>query len=275
MFAVVGDSGDGSRAAARLAERVLEMRPDFLVHLGDLAYPEGTPAQFDARFFGPYRRVLERVPLFPTPGNHDLTSASCYPEVFESAPGMNAAPYAFDWGTARFFSVDFRAFEKGGVGPEWLPAELAAARDRAWRIVFTHTPVQTTARKGSMVGVRRRLLWRILETGRVDLALSGHAHLYERAEPSCRYDAAARLLSIVSGGGGNAALDQPQPHPNFARSVAAPHVLGVRVSTGSIEVWAVGVDGRILDHVRHRRDADTPCRAEGWTLPGEASGRDE
>jgi hypothetical protein len=267
-FAVVGDSGDRSRAAARLAQRILEMRPDFLLHLGDLAYRKGTPAQFNARFFKPYRRVLERVPVFPTPGNHDLTSASCYPEVFESVPGMNAGPYAFDWGTSRFFSVDFRAFKKAGVGPHWLDGELAAARDRRWRIAFTHTPLQTSARKGSVIGVRRRVLWRTLETGRADLALSGHAHLYERTETACRYDAAARLLSIVSGGGGDETLDQPQPHPSVPRSVAAPHVLRVRVSTEEIEVWAVGVDGRILDHVRHRGDAATPCRRHDWVAHG-------
>src|SRR5207248_9794601 len=107
-FAAVGDTGDGSRAAAALARRILAGRPAFLVHLGDMAYPGGTAPQYAAEFFRPYRRLLRRVPLMPTPGNHDLRPRSVYRDLFSpAADGENSAGphYSFDWGAGHRLRV--------------------------------------------------------------------------------------------------------------------------------------------------------------------------
>jgi hypothetical protein len=271
-FAAVGDSGDGGRAAASIARRILAARPAFLVHLGDLAYPDGTATDLDGHFFRPYRRVLERVPLFPTPGNHDLDTDSAYTDLF--LPLYDSAEpddlnYAFDWGDARFLSASSTAFaDPEVVNASWLGSELANAAARPWRIVFLHEPPYTSARKGSVVG--GRWLQQILERGRADLVLAGHVHMYERADLACTVEAAARVLSIVSGGGGDASLDQPRPHPNFVRALSVPHFLRLRVSRDSIDVWAVDTRGRVLDHTRHRRDLEQPCRRRGWWWVPEA-----
>ncbi len=266
-FAAVGDSGDGRQTAARIARRILAARPAFLVHLGDLAYPRGAAAELDARFIRPYRRVLERMPLFPTPGNHDLESTSAYTDLFLPLYYPTADPdelnYAFDWGDARFLSASFTPFgDPDVVDASWLGSELASAAGRPWRIVFLHEPPYTSARKGSVVGGRR--LQQILERGRADLVLAGHVHMYERADLACTVEATARVLSIVSGGGGDASLDRPRPHPNFPRALSVPHFLRVRVRRDAIDVWAVDSRGRVLDHTRHRRDLEQPCRRRGW-----------
>jgi hypothetical protein len=265
-FAAVGDSGDGSVAARRVARRILATRPAFLVHLGDFAYPRGTPSEFDERFFAPYRRVLARVPLFPTPGNHDLTSGSCYDEIFAPVVGAGGGPvehYAFDWEGARFFSLRYTGLMKGNTaGAKWLSDELAATPPSSWRVVFLHQPISTTVLKGTELATRTAR--EVMERGRVNLVLAGHAHLYERAVPSCRFDPAARVLSVTSGGGGSATLDVPRPHENFPRAISAPHFLRVRVGIDWIDVWAVGVRGQVLDHVRHGRSATVSCRADGW-----------
>jgi hypothetical protein len=265
-FAAVGDSGDGGRTAARIARRILAARPAFLVHLGDLAYPEATAAGLDARFIRPYRRVLERVPIFPTPGNHDLGSGSAYADLFRplyDAADPDGLNYAFDWGDVRFFSASFTPFaDPDVVATSWLGGALAAAAARPWRIVFLHEPPYTSARKGSVVG--GRWLQQILERGRADLVLAGHVHMYERADLACTVEAAARVLSIVSGGGGDASLDPPRPHPNFPRALSAPHFLRLEVRKESIDVRAVDARGRVLDHTRHRRDLAAPCRRRGW-----------
>src|SRR5258706_2808438 len=46
-FAVVGDSGDGSATAARLARRILAGRPAFLLHLGGIAYRPSYARPYD------------------------------------------------------------------------------------------------------------------------------------------------------------------------------------------------------------------------------------
>src|SRR5437016_3317429 len=94
-FAAVGDTGDGSRAAAALARRILAGRPAFLVHLGDMAYPGGSARDYAAEFFRPYGRLLRRVPLMPTPGNHDLRPRSVYRDLLAGPRlGGAAAPAA-------------------------------------------------------------------------------------------------------------------------------------------------------------------------------------
>ena len=272
-FAAVGDSGDGSLAARRIARRILAARPAFLVHLGDLAYPRGTPAEMDERFFGPYRRVLARVPLYPTPGNHDLTSSGAYPEAFWPVPGDRAHDglhYGFDWAGVRFLAVSYTELREGRTGgAAWLRSALDAAAGRPWRIVFLHEPVYTTARKQSVAGLPETLQ-PVLEEGRADLVLAGHIHLYERALPACTRVPEARVLSIVSGGGGDAALDRPRAHPNFPRALAVPHFVRVTVRPERIDAWAIGMQGQILDHVHHHRDGRERCRADGWPQQGDS-----
>src|SRR3989442_13322365 len=53
-FAAVGDTGDGSRAAAALPRRILAGPPPFLVHLGDLPYPRGPAAAARPRVLPPH-----------------------------------------------------------------------------------------------------------------------------------------------------------------------------------------------------------------------------
>ena len=266
-FAAIGDTGDGSATAATLARRVLAGRPRFLLHLGDLAYPEATAARLDERFFRPYRRLLARVPLFPTPGNHDLSRSQIYREVF--APVYHAGDaaglcYWFDWGDARLLSGSFAELARDdGAGRTWLAAALDAARPRPWRIVFLHEPPFTTSIKGTVPGLGRKLQW-VLETGRVDLVLAGHAHMYERATLACTAVPAARVLTLISGGGGDASLERPRPHPNFPRARAVPHYLRVRVGPEMIEARAIGARGQTFDRVRHTHDPEAPCVARGW-----------
>src|SRR5437879_5639261 len=157
-FAAVGDTGDGSREAAALARRILAGRPAFLVHLGDMAYPSSRAPTLDARFFRPYRRVLARVPLFPTPGNHDLGGRSAYRDLF--APIAGGEPpggphYAFEWGAAHLVSVSSPELsDAAGADPEWLAQDLARASARPWRVVFLHEPPFTAGTQSTERGPR-------------------------------------------------------------------------------------------------------------------------
>jgi Calcineurin-like phosphoesterase len=270
-FAVVGDSGDGSPQAAALARRVLAGRPAFLIHLGDMAYGYASRAALDGRFFHPYRRTLARVPLFPTPGNHDLHRHSVYRAVFApttSDDEPHGPHYAFDWGSAHFVSVSSTEFS-GTNGAGWLADDLASARARPWRIVFLHEPVFGPGGKWVSRGLRGTLE-PIVEAGRVDLLLAGHEHLYERGEPACAYVRDAAVLPIVSGGGG-AALDRATSHPNFPRIVSATHYLRIAVTRDWLDVRAITPQGKVLDRVRLRRDSRPPCRSGGWPRPREKS----
>ena len=266
LFTVVGDSGHGGVAARAIARRIRAAHPAFLIHVGDLAYPDGTVGQLAATFFPPYRETLRRVPLFPTPGNHDLNARSGYRAVFAPlAEGPNAARlrYSFDWGPAHFVSL---SSPDGAAGAPGLAAELAAVRTMPWRIVFLHEPLYTAGNKREVRNLRVTLA-PILEAGGVDLVLAGHQHFYERSQPSCEYVPTARVVHVTSGGGGDVQLDTVHPHPNFARAFAAAHFLRVRVTAAWIDVRAVTPEGHTLDHFRRFRAQPGDCLAQGWPTP--------
>jgi len=268
IFAAVGDSGDGSVVAARLAQRILAGRPAFLVHLGDMAYPRSSPPHLQQEFFTPYARLLSRVPLFPTPGNHDIARHTVYRDVFapfRDGEGAARSQYAFDWGDARFAAVSSGEFPKGGeTAARWLAGELTLAPPGAWRFVVLHEPLYTSGRKRVTRGLRASLE-PVLEAAHVDLVLAGHEHLYERALPACEYVPDARVLEVISGGGG-ANLDHGRTLPNFARTISATHYLRVRVTRQWLDIRAVGVDGQTLDRVHLRRGEEEACRSSGWPV---------
>jgi len=266
LFTVVGDSGHGGLAARAIARRIRAAHPAFLIHVGDLAYPEGTVDELAATFFRPYRETLRRVPLFPTPGNHDLHARSGYRAVFAplaEGPNGDRLRYSFDWGPAHFVSL---ASPDGAAGAPGLAGELATVRTMPWRIVFLHEPLYTAGNKREVRDLRSSLA-PILEAGGVDLVLAGHQHFYERSLPSCEYVSSARVLHVTSGGGGDVQLDTVRPHPNFPKAYAQAHFLRVRVTPDRIDVRAVTPEGHTLDHFRRSRAQPGDCVAKGWPPP--------
>jgi acid phosphatase type 7 len=262
LFTVVGDSGHGGVVGRAIARRIRASHPAFLVHVGDFAYTYGTVEEYGRYFFAIYRRTLRRVPIFPTPGNHDLYHRSIYRTVF--APAYDgAAPdlrYHFAWGAASFVSLSAR---EGAAGAPGLADDLAAGGPGLWRIVFLHEPLYTAGYKRVERGLRTGLE-PVVEAAGVDLVLAGHQHFYERSLPSCEYVPTARVMHVTSGGGGGVDLDPVREHPNFASAASEAHFLRVRVSREWLDIRAVGADGHTIDHVRRARGADLPCRADGW-----------
>jgi acid phosphatase len=209
------------------------------------------------------------VPLFPTPGNHDLRRESVYRRVFApvaEGEDRGGPHYAFEWGSGHFVSVSTPEFSGGHAdGAPWLSADLAAAQARPWRIVFLHEPLYSGGKKYVLRGLRATL-GPLLEAGGVHLLLAGHQHFYERADPACQYVPGASVLEIISGGGG-ANLDPPVTRTGFPRTVSATHYLRVRVAPTHLDIRAVDLDGHVLDHVRRAAGAPAPCRSSGWPQP--------
>jgi 3',5'-cyclic AMP phosphodiesterase CpdA len=171
--------------------------------------------------------VLQRAPMFPAPGDHDLRTnlGEPYIEAFEP-PGGHASGsplyYSFTYGNARFISLDTKddpehAARFGYIGDptsdqyQWLLRELSdARRDPAidWIIVFFHHAPYSASTgfggHGSHLPTRRALS-PLFDGYQVPLALSGHDHDYQRSEPirgNTIQEDGSGTVYIVSGGGG-------------------------------------------------------------------------
>lgn len=156
--AVVGDVGTGTDVAAAVLLAAMSLRPDAILHLGDVYY-SGTEHEFAHRFTGLLARVWRtagaRVPVFTVPGNHEyFTGAHAY---FACLDGGRLAVQPAQRQRASFFSLrsadagwQFLGLDTGFHGHRLsLPAPMLAAALRTLRAEQPRVPAGATA--GSLV----------------------------------------------------------------------------------------------------------------------------
>lgn len=217
-FVVFGDSGKGTRAQYTLASLMGKTNPlpDFIVHTGDMVYPDGARWRYGDRFFTPYRRLLARVNFWPCLGNHDIDktgAAPAFDEVFITPDDGPAGPhkghnYWFDYAAARVVVLDSNletaseAVLRDQIGP-WL-RQVLAEPGPTWHFVSLHHPVHTIGKYQPDTRLARTLVPIFEETG-VDVVFCGHDHNYQRWH-ALRGDTQAEdgrgVVYIVTGGGG-------------------------------------------------------------------------
>lgn len=202
---IVGDSGTGGSDQAAVRDAMLARvgpfyRPHLYLHMGDMAYSDGTTSQFTSRFFGAYAGVLANTVVWPTLGNHEGHSsdsgsqsgpyytAYVLPKAAEAGglPSGTEAYYSFDYANVHFIVLDSHDSprEPSGAMLTWAKNDLAST-NQDWVIAYWHHPAYTKGThdsdsEGQLVDMRENAL-PILEAGGVDLVLAGHSHIYERS----------------------------------------------------------------------------------------------
>lgn len=250
-FAVVGDSGTGTKAQWAVAGLLERMRPDLILHTGDVVYPKGDDADYDPKFFAPYRRIIEGVPVFPSLGNHDVETKNGAPylENFHlprNDPKGTGRYYSFEWGNAHFVALDSELYydDESGEDPErqkaWLERDLGEAR-QPWKFVFFHRPPYSSSEHGSDLVVREDLEPILAHYG-VHLVFSGHDHDYERTVP-------IRGVTYVVTGGGGKDLYEAGESWWTAASRSVHHAVRVRVDGDRLRLEAVESNGAVVDRL--------------------------
>ena len=181
LFAIIGDSGTGSRSQYQIGELMTKTRTvfpfEFVIMLGDNIYGSERPQDFVQKFEKPYQGLLaEKIPFYAALGNHDDPTQRYY-KLFN----MNGERfYTFKKGDARFFVLDSNYVDQPQL--KWLEEQLARATDR-WKIAYFHHPIYSSgARHGSEVDLRTRVEPLFVKYG-VDIVFAGHEHFYERLVP--------------------------------------------------------------------------------------------
>jgi predicted phosphodiesterase len=261
-FLVLGDSGMGNREQYLLGGLMARTLPpaDFVLHTGDLVYPDGARERYEARFFAPYRHLLARVNFWPCLGNHDVAKggrAPAYEEVFElpenGPAGLPADHnYWFDYAAARIVVVDSDPDEatlRDQVAP-WLRDVLAAPEPR-WKFVAFHHPPYTGGQYPPDARIQRSLVPVFEETG-VDVVFSGHDHTYQRMHPlrgGQIVNASEGVLYIITAAGG-ARLYEPTPlRPDYVAVLDHQHFSFTQVSIDGDELTLrqIALEGQTLD----------------------------
>lgn len=180
-FAVIGDNGNGSAAQYDVARQMLKTHAthpfEFVLMMGDNLYGSQQPRDFSMKFEMPYGPLLRTGILFYAAlGNHDEPDNRQYRQF---NMGGNRY-YSIARGPARFFFFDTNLMDPAQV--KWIENSLREAREE-WKIVIFHHPIYSDGdRHGSNVALRVVLEPLFINHG-VDVAFSGHEHIYERIKP--------------------------------------------------------------------------------------------
>jgi 3',5'-cyclic AMP phosphodiesterase CpdA len=247
-FAVVGDSGSGGKGQLKVASLLRRLKPDLILHTGDVVYPAGEERHYVRRFFAPYEDIIKEVPIFPVLGNHDVRTGNgaAFLENFHpplGSPGSTKRYYSFDWGDTHFVALDSELYHGDGGGKAeqqkaFLERDLAAT-GRRWKVAFLHRSPYGSSRHGGDGRIREDLE-PIFKGHGVDLVFAGHDHVYERTIPI------KGVTYVVSGGGGRRLYPAGKGRLTACARAAHHAVLG-RVDGGRLSLEAVEPGGTVFD----------------------------
>ena len=205
---ILGDSGTATAAQRAVRDAMLahtgQTPPDLFLHVGDLAYDNGTDGEFTAKHFAVYANILRHTPFWPAIGNHEVGRSDSgaqrgpyydgfvLPSQGEAGgvPSGTEAYYAFDYANVHFIVLDTAdsSIAVGSAQLLWLEADLAAT-EQDWVVATFHHPPYSKGNhdsdnavsSGGRLRDARENIVPLLEAGGVDLVVAGHSHLYERS----------------------------------------------------------------------------------------------
>jgi tartrate-resistant acid phosphatase type 5 len=302
-FAVIGDFGTGVKkpstptrrqreVAAALAQAVDEHDVRLVLTTGDNIYagrrlfglPVGAQGDEDDdwffTFFQPFRYIANRVPFYPSIGNHDSGESEDRDDrdqvmdnfyLLERAASDEAAGrasigpglfYRFRYGAdVEFVCIDtskedffgrHRLFEYPKHW-EFIELSLPAARDRVrWRIPFCHHPRYSAGPRHHNADGMARLDPLFARAG-VRAMFSGHEHNFQHSR-------AGGVDYFVTGAGSKVRTAPPDDFDE-ARTVSwasAAHFLLVTIAGDTMRVRPIGelVDGRLTEVARLDPDGE-------------------
>jgi hypothetical protein len=189
------------------AALIARLKPDTVAVLGDLQYETGAVADFEGSFDRTWGRFRDR--MHPALGNHEYGTpgAAGYFAYFGShagRPGEGWYSYALGSWHVVVLNANCGVVGCAAGSPQqrWLRADLAAHPARC-TLAYWHQPRFSSGLHGSDDTLAP--LWRTLQRGGADVALSGHDHDYERFAPQDadgRLDPAHGIVQLVVGTGG-------------------------------------------------------------------------
>lgn len=252
----VGDIGMCGRAeVAQTARLVAGLEGDILL-AGDIAYPQGTAANFRDCFNPAWGQFQSR--WHPTPGNHEYESPNAAPYFAyfgEAAGASGLGYYAFMSGDWLILMLNSNiAATRGSPQWEFVRGELERQRTPCTMAVWHH-PLFTSGPNGNNPFMRD--MWALLEASRVEVILNGHDHLYERfarqtADGSP--DPVSGIRQFTAGTGGAELYSFVRAAPNSEERIMKFGVIRFTLRPAQVDWEFLGIDGSVGD-----RGLDT-CR---------------
>jgi acid phosphatase type 7 len=262
---------------AGTAQRTIALAPDAVATLGDAQYENGELANYLASYdptWGAFKSITR-----PATGNHEYQgdperdSAPGHFGYFGAAAGdPSEGYYSYELGSWTIFalnsgSIDYTRTGGGAALPDdcwpvscaagspqesWLRDSLAELPDDACVIGYWHHPLISSGWGGlPRDHPEVQPLYDALYDNGAELALTGHAHNYERFAPVDAAgvpDPAGVREFVVGTGGRNLFTDPSLPRPTSERlETAFFGVLELTLSEQAYSFRFVAEDGSVVD----------------------------
>ena len=269
-FAIIGDSGRGSKEQHEIAAQMVAYRQRFdyrfVLMAGDNIY-EGpaTGEDYRLKFEEPYQLLLDAgVRFYAVLGNHDDSN-----QIFYKPFNMDGRRYytfvppvdpLTRWDTrVRFFALDSTYLSFDQI--RWFEKEVTESRAE-WKIAFLHHPLYTSGRYTLAARGVRLALESAFVNGGVDVVFSGHEHIYERVELQ------NGILYFITGGAGSLRAGDAAPSPLVARSYDRDyHFMLAEIAEDGFFFQAISRTGVTVDAGALRRPS-TALRPAPSTVEG-------
>ena len=181
-FAVIGDTGEPSAGQIAIARQMVAWRGrfpfEFALMMGDNLYGGESSRDYEKKFAGPYKALLDGgLKFYAALGNHDDAAQTQY-----KAFNMNGQKYYTfkPQGGVRFFALDSNYVDQKQI--EWLDKELAASGSD-WKIAYFHHPLYSSGKTHGSAELQRSLIEPVFLKYGVNVVFTGHEHFYERIKP--------------------------------------------------------------------------------------------
>ena len=245
----VGDIGMCNRPAVAQTARLVAGLDGLLLLAGDIAYFQGTAANFRDCFNPEWGRFRDRWRAVP--GNHEYESPAAGPyfDYFGEAAGTDRSGYyafmAGDW-LVLMLNSNIPA-GRGSAQWEFARQQLESQRTPCTMAVWHH-PMFSSGPNGSSPLMRD--IWSLLEAARAEIILTGHDHLYERFARQLANGTADPVNGIrqfTAGTGGADLSNFVRTAPNSEARIMQYGVVRFILKPAQVEWAFMTVDGSVTD----------------------------
>lgn len=238
QFALIGDSRDGERVYIQLIQKIMERKPHFIIHLGDMI---AKPHEKEWKAFFEISRPVD-LPFFPVIGNHETGNTCLGEEMYRKQFSLPEGKtyYAFRAGGGLFIILDSEKGKGRIIDEQWLWLEnILSSSNERFKFVFLHRPLflpmgsLKTGKAMDKYPFDRDELHRLFSRTGVNAVFAGDDHRYDRKGKD-------KILYIISGGGGAPIYALKDRGGYF-------HYVWISVERGRIEGEVVDLEGQIQD----------------------------
>ena len=261
-FAVYGDNRSNEECHTRIAEAIVQKRPDFVLNVGDVVTRGNKYRDWERDFFEPAKELFKNTPFYIAIGNHEKNAHWFYD--FTSFPEPENY-YSFDYGNTHFTIVDSNRIAQdidtsdllpGSVQYEWLEKDLKYS-DSCWKFVFFHHPPYSSSPHFPEEACEKmRILSPLFEKYDVDIVFNGHVHNYERSYPlkNNKVDMENGVIYVVTGGGGAEFHSLKEKRSFFtAESAIKHHYCLVKIVEKQLQMMVYDIESKLLDFLIIRK----------------------